>query len=277
MKIIILTGSDLRHTFFRKVISFNPNIETLQSFCEDHAGKIDNLITNLNEENIQRINHLKSRKVSEIDFFGLIDKIIPDHSNPLIIQRGTINDEKYLKQIISLKPDLIICYGCSIIKEDLLNSFENKILNLHLGLSPYFRGSGTNFWPLYYNIPEYIGATFMFMDDGIDTGEIIHQIRPTIFENDSPHQIGNRLILKATLTFIEIIEKFNLLKKNKIKVNTSNLRKYKRKIDFTEKSVIKMKQNLKNGMLKQFLNNKDSRLIKAPIIENSVINNKIKY
>ena len=185
MKIIILTGSDLRHTFFRKVISFNPNIETLQSFCEDHAGKIDNLITNLNEENIQRINHLKSRKVSEIDFFGLIDKIIPDHSNPLIIQRGTINDEKYLKQIISLKPDLIICYGCSIIKEDLLNSFENKILNLHLGLSPYFRGSGTNFWPLYYNIPEYIGATFMFMDDGIDTGEIIHQIRPTIFENDS--------------------------------------------------------------------------------------------
>ena len=56
MKIIILTGSDLRHTFFRKVISFNPNIETLQSFCEDHAGKIDNLINNLNEEKLIILN-----------------------------------------------------------------------------------------------------------------------------------------------------------------------------------------------------------------------------
>ena len=41
-----------------------------------------------------------------------------------------------------------------------------------------------------------VGATFMYIDAGIDTGEIIHQIRADIVIGDSPHSIGNRLIKK---------------------------------------------------------------------------------
>ena len=40
----------------------------------------------------------------------------------------------------------------------------NKILNLHLGISPYYKGSGTNYFPLVNNEPQYVGATFMFLD-----------------------------------------------------------------------------------------------------------------
>ena len=45
---------------------------------------------------------------------------------------------------------------------------------------------------------EFFGYTFMYLDEGIDTGEIIHQGRPKIFPYDNPHQIGNRLIKKMT-------------------------------------------------------------------------------
>ena len=37
-------------------------------------------------------------------------------------------------------------YGTTIIKGDLIRIFEKRIINLHLGLSPYYRGAGTNFF-----------------------------------------------------------------------------------------------------------------------------------
>jgi len=46
-----------------------------------------------------------------------------------------------------------------------------------LGLSPYYLGSGTNYWPLVNEKPEFVVATFMHIDTDIDTEEIIHQIR----------------------------------------------------------------------------------------------------
>ena len=53
--------------------------------------------------------------------------------------------------------------------------FSRKFLNVHLGLSPYYRGSGTNVWPLINTEPDMVGAT-LCIDAGIDNGEIIHQI-----------------------------------------------------------------------------------------------------
>ena len=79
-----------------------------------------------------------------------------------------------------LNPTQILVYGTSIIKGELVNYFTGKILNLHLGISPYYRGSGTNYFPFVNNEPEYAGCTFMYLDHGIDTGEIIHQGANTI-------------------------------------------------------------------------------------------------
>ena len=55
----------------------------------------------------------------------------------------------------------------------------------------------------------------MYLDEGIDTGEIIHQGRPKIFPYDNPHQIGNRLIKKMTKDFIKLVINFDLIKKKK--------------------------------------------------------------
>ena len=108
-----------------------------------------------------------------------------------------------------MKPDLLVCYGSSLIKSDLLRKFEGRFLNVHLGLSPYYRGSGTNVWPLINIEPDMVGATFMYIDAGIDTGKIIHQIRADVYLGDSPHTIGNRLIRKMTSTYAEIVCNFN--------------------------------------------------------------------
>ena len=147
---------------------------------------------------------------------------------------------------------MIICYGSSLIKTRLINLFENKFLNVHLGISPYYRGSGTNVWPLINKEPEMVGATFMYIDSGIDTGRIIHQIRAKIFLGDSPHSIGNRLIKKMTFTFIKIIINYEFLE------DARQPEKIKGKFylakEFNSKSCKVLYENFNNGLIEKYLN-----------------------
>ena len=76
------------------------------------------------------------------------------------------------------RPDVVLVFGTGILREPLLSAFDGRIINIHLGLSPYYRGAGTNFWPLVNREPEYVGATIHYLDAGIDTGPIISHARP---------------------------------------------------------------------------------------------------
>ena len=96
-----------------------------------------------------------------------------------------------------------------------------------------------------------VGATFMYIDAGIDTGEIIHQIRADIFLDDSPHTIGNRLIRKMTSTYTDIISKFSCLEREKQPVNKGKLYLHK---DFTSNACKKLYRNLEMGMIENYLN-----------------------
>ncbi|RTJ41757.1 hypothetical protein C3H73_06430 [Campylobacter jejuni] len=249
-KIIILTSDGIRHTFLRKAIASNANIQVLKSYCEKHSDQIYNYA-----KNSLQIKHLIAREISEKDFFGNFIDLVNDNSNPIFIEKDEINNIDRINEIIKLNPDLIIAYGCSIIKEPLLEYFQRKIINVHLGLSPYYRGSGTNYFPFVNNELQFIGATFMYMDKGIDTGEIIHQIQAQIYHNDSIHQIGNRLIGNIVKIYIDIINNFEKLKKIRQPKDKKCGKLYK-KIDFTLQTLIQIDNNFKNGMIENYLKNK---------------------
>jgi phosphoribosylglycinamide formyltransferase-1 len=80
------------------------------------------------------IQHVEARKQSEIDFFSDYIGICEDESNPKLIRKGAINNEAFVNEIIAINPDLLICYGSSLIKSNLLTKFEENFLNVHLGL-----------------------------------------------------------------------------------------------------------------------------------------------
>ena len=208
-KLIILTGSELRHDFIRTYIASSPDVEVITSYCEGAERSLKALTEEKTEHNDARLRHLSAREQSERDFFQLYIDMTTDRSNPVYIAKGAINDDRYVREIIKRQPDLVIAYGCSIITEKLLSAFSGRFINVHLGLSPYYRGSGTNFWPLVNAEPEFIGATFIHIDAGIDTGEIIHQIRPHIEVGDTPVQIGNRLIVAIAEEYLSIVNCFD--------------------------------------------------------------------
>ena len=258
MKIIIITGDEPRHDFFRLYLSNHPNINVLSSFVEEREKSNKKY----KSEKKDVTQHLNERESIENDFFNLYNSNCIDNSCKINLSLDEVNSDSVVNKIINLKPDYILTYGCSIIKSELIEIFEKRIINMHLGLSPYYRGSGTNIFPIYNNEIQFIGTTFLFMDKGIDTGPIIHQLRPQIFANDSHHQIGNRLIKDSVILIPDLLYKLNSNDKNIIssfpKYPELPRRHYKRK-DFNNE-IIKsielkyLKVYLRDILLKRELN-----------------------
>lgn len=266
IKVVIITGDHPRHTFFRLKFGLNKKIEVLSSYCESSLQNF--VIQECDYNNIENI-HFNERYNVELDFFEEVINNCEDLSHPKIIQLNEINNDNTIKEIKKLNPDYIITYGCSIIKPTLIELFPNRIINVHLGLSPYYFGSGTNFWPLVNNEPQLVGYTFMYIDEGIDTGEIIHQRRAKINTFDSIHQIGNRLIKDMSNDFVILIENFYKIEKKKA-VTKYIGSTYKQK-DVKEETIKTLYKNFKDGICLTYIKNKSNIDKDSPIIEQSFL------
>jgi phosphoribosylglycinamide formyltransferase 1 len=269
-KILIITSNDIRHNYFKIMFSNNNYINVIKTFVEsDHISKLNFHIVDTYENYDISGLHFISRHNTEYDFFSDIIDNINDNSNSNYINKGEVNSTEIVEEIISLQPDLIITYGCSIIKSRILESFKRKIINVHLGLSPYYFGAGTNYHALVNNDFQCVGYTFMYMDEGIDTGEIIHQSRARILPNDSPHQIGNRLIKDMTKDFIKLVVGFNNVQ---IKTQvTFDVGKTFKKNDASAETDMKLYKNFKEGSVITYLRKRKSLEKKFPIIEQDFI------
>ena len=56
MKLIILTGSETRHAFFRKKIAFDPRIEVLSTYCEGDELSLENRVAKNDKSTIELLN-----------------------------------------------------------------------------------------------------------------------------------------------------------------------------------------------------------------------------
>ena len=254
MKIIIISANETRHKFFRRYLNNQKNFDVSMAICENnYSRQYYKVIKSKNSSILQR-KHFIERKRYENYFFKKYNEKFKDPKNTIIVARGEINTNKKInKKIFQINPDLIISYGCGLIKNKIINKFKKKIINIHLGLSPYYRGSGSNYWPLVNNEPQLVGATFMKIDKGIDTGPILHQIRGNIKKKDNVHMIGNRVIIDMTKELIKLLsskKKFTFVKKK-------NPTKLYFKKDFDDESLVKIKKNFKNKMIENYLKTKN--------------------
>ena len=107
-----------------------------------------------------------------------------------------------LDELRSLNPDLIVLAGFLVnISKDIVDAFENKIINIHPSLIPSFCGKG------YYGLKVHeaalkrgvkvTGATVHFVDAGIDTGKIIIQKVVDVLPGDDAKTLQRRVMEEA--------------------------------------------------------------------------------
>ena len=144
--------------------------------------------------------HPGLRKYLKAPFDVVIEKKSTQY---LSVSSGDVNSldvEAFLKDI---GPDIIVVLGSSIIKPHIITIPKIAIMNIHTGLSPYYRGTWSYGWPIVNKEPEYIGVTLHLVNSGIDSGDIIYQTRPVLDINDDL----NTIFLKVVSEGIELAVK----------------------------------------------------------------------
>ncbi|MHA2282677.1 MAG: formyltransferase family protein [Planctomycetota bacterium] len=89
-----------------------------------------------------------------------------------------------------------------IVPKELLSIPHSGVLNLHPAYLPYNRGWHTPSWAILEETP--IGATLHFMDEGIDTGNIVHQERLDVSPGDTANTLYQRLKSLELKVFKEV-------------------------------------------------------------------------
>lgn len=149
---------------------------------------------------------------------------------------------KEYQYILDKKPDLIItCAYGQIIPKEILDYPKYKCINIHASLLPKYRGGA----PIHHAIingDEYTGITIMYMDEAMDSGDILYQEKIKIEENDNVGTMFNKLSDLGSKMIIDFLPKFlngeiTPIKQNADEVTYAyNISKEDEKIDFNNNS-----------------------------------------
>lgn len=136
---------------------------------------------------------------------------------------GTRDDfnKALVKQVDELGVDLIVLAGfLVVIPPEMIEKYENRIINIHPSLIPSFCGTG------YYGLKVHeaalargvkvVGATVHFVDKGTDTGPIILQKAIEVKDGDTPKILQQRVMEQAE--WILLPKAIDLIANNKIEV-----------------------------------------------------------
>lgn len=117
----------------------------------------------------------------------------------------TPNSKKFQEELKNLEPDVIINQSQSIIKKDLLDIPKIGVINRHNALLPKNRGRLTPFWVLYKQEKE-TGVSIHFVEEGIDSGDIIVQKRFPVTPKDTFNTIVKKNYEIAPVAMLEALE-----------------------------------------------------------------------
>ncbi len=114
---------------------------------------------------------------------------------------------EFINEIKELNPDVIcvVAYG-KILPEDILNIPKKGCINVHGSLLPKYRGAAPIQWAV-INGDKTTGITTMYMDVGMDTGDMILKEKIEIGEDETTGELWNRLANLGAEILIKTLEK----------------------------------------------------------------------
>lgn len=122
-----------------------------------------------------------------------------------VFETPKINHQETVDWCRERRPDVTAVYGTAILRAPIIRVATRGTVNAHSSLLPHFRGVFAEFWQILHRRPDTAGVTFHFIDEGVDTGDILLQ-KPTVCEADTdPYQLRGRNILTTVEFFPEVL------------------------------------------------------------------------
>ena len=126
-----------------------------------------------------------------------------------VFQPATFKDDAVVEELRALAPDVIavVAYG-KILPQRVLDIPALGCINIHASILPELRGAGPVQWAILNGLPE-TGVTGMYMDAGMDTGDIIEIRRTPIDPNENAQSLLDRLADIGAALLVELMERLD--------------------------------------------------------------------
>ena len=146
-------------------------------------------------------------------WYGSVSKIAEKNKLTLFKPKD-INDPSFCEKIKTLNPDIVLCvFYPKILKKNFIDIPKYGCINLHFAPLPKYRGCMPGAWAIIEGQDEF-GVTMHYIDEGVDSGDIVAQKKFTINRNDT----GKTLYKKCEKVGLELFnEAFPIIKNNKVK------------------------------------------------------------
>ena len=173
--------------------------------------------------------------------------------NIKVYQPEKLRGNKEIVDILKdINPDVIcvVAYG-KIIPKEILEIPKYGCVNVHPSLLPQYRGSAPIQWSI-LNGDNETGVTTMYLDEGMDSGDIILQTKTKINEDETSGELWNRLSKIGAELLVETLEKIENKTAPRIKQEgkftlAPMLEKSQAKIDWEKRTAQEIK-NLVRGL-----------------------------
>ena len=116
----------------------------------------------------------------------------------------TAADPALVEEVLALPNPHLAVHASALVPMNLVGACTTA-LNLHWGLSPYYRGTHCTDWALLHWDTRNIGVTVHELTETIDGGRIVGQRRATLSSGDTAHSIDSQLTVLGTELMIEAL------------------------------------------------------------------------
>ncbi len=259
-RIALLTSGNLRHRWVAARLA-----KVAELVCVVSEAKPQQNTGTTMAEAAEMREYFDARDLAEYRWF----RDAPDHFCQVATEAWTMpwqgaNSIEVFERLRAAEIDRLFLFGSSIIREPLLSHFQGRIVNMHLGLSPYYRGSATNYWPLVDGVPECVGVTIHHATAIVDGGGILAQARPDPTPADDVHDLGCKTIMAGAKLLQQIAQWPAPLPDG---VRQTGAGKLCRRADFSIDSLRQVRLHMEQNLLIEYLSDKAIRDLRYPIVQ----------
>jgi methionyl-tRNA formyltransferase len=261
MRIVLITGESLGHRYVANKLAANFELAGIvvdQGITGDRWARlwkrytVGQLISRAGLKLLawarqdgmrQRERLLETLGAENCDDFSFPDLVTRVHG---------VNSKESVRVVSSLKPDVLLVFGTSVVKQPVLSLARTVALNLHTGISPYYRGADCAFWPLHNNELHMLGSTVHECTMQLDGGRIFATGHAVLQADDDLYSVFARCLIIGVDLYIKVV---NSLIAGRLEGSPQDLsvgREYKA-VMRNVRVDLKVRRQIKNGLIRRYV------------------------
>lgn len=287
-KIIIITGSSLRHKRFayRLQAEFGADVvawfeftgEALMIKQETKSQKIKKILLSVKASAAKEIRRgayfkamfspikiiLDKRKIQYFFkqytleerriFCEEINRLkTKAHLNPIKINKNDLKSADFHASLNAYGAYFLLTLGGPLYPKEVIESVKGICINQHAGHSPEYKGSYTTEWELFHRRVDYISSTVHITTAQADAGPILRRSQPSISATDHAGSIFCKVVALGTELMIDAVHEIRNQKNIHIYPQPALGKNYLAK-EFSDEMVLSIQHDLKNDFLEHALN-----------------------